>query len=73
MYQRWYPRKLKEVNMPLPGSKREKQMLAEMEPKPAPRTRTRVKPAFLQEVVEPEVHMPNDADGEVEAEDDTEE
>jgi hypothetical protein len=68
MYQRWYPRKLKEVNMPLPGSKREKQMLAEMEPKPAPRTRTRVKPAFLQEVVEPEVQVEENAEDDSEEE-----
>ena len=54
--------------MPLPGSKREKQMLAEMEPKPAPRTRTRVKPALLQEVVEPEVQVEENAEVDTEEE-----
>ena len=68
MYQRWYKTRLKEIRMPLPGSQREKQMLAEIEPKPAPRTRTRVKPAFLQEVVEPEVQVEENAEVDTEEE-----
>jgi hypothetical protein len=70
MYQRWYKRKLKEKEMPLPDSKRAKRMLAELVTNEAPKTkRTRrtatvtestIKPAFLQEVVEPENQIPED-------------
>lgn len=70
MYQRWYTRKLKENKMPLPGSKREKKMLAELQTNeaPAPRARTRVRPAFLQEVVEPEVQVEENAEVDTEEE-----
>ena len=54
--------------MPLPGSKREKQMLEQNKPAPAPRARTKVKPSFLQEVVEPEVQVEERAEEESEEE-----
>ena len=71
MYQRWYKRRLKEKKMPLPGSKREKKMLQEIQTPEAPaprRTRASVKPAFLQEVVEPEIQVEQNVEDDSEEE-----
>lgn len=53
--------------MPLPGSKREKDMLEQLKPAPAPKARTR-RSSFLQEIVEPENMVPAQEEEETEEE-----
>lgn len=54
--------------MPLPGSKREKAMLEQLKPAPAPKTTRTRKSSFLQEIVEPENMVPQEVEEKTEEE-----